>query len=172
MDDVERYLQFVVKVAGERPGYVYNSMEHYVLTHGQLFERRPLPRRYKRMPMGHCFRNAFMLASDHRDELRYVEGYALSVIPMHHAWCVDGFGIVVDPTWEDDHGEDYHGVIFDFATVKKAMLGSGSVLNDFKRDHPLLKGRPVDDDIRRDCRQRVQGRSTRGAGTHRAKRTR
>lgn len=53
-----------------------------------------------------CFRNAFRLAAE-RPELDYVEGYGVShgflSMPERHAWCVDAYGRVFDPTptWAD-----------------------------------------------------------------------
>src|SRR4051812_17605590 len=49
-----------------------------------------------------CFANAQLLMKQ-RESLLYCEGYALSVatgVTMHHGWCLDADGRVLDPTWE------------------------------------------------------------------------
>lgn len=61
------------------------------------------------MMRGHCFQNAFELASAQPDELLYVEGFATTGRWVHyHAWCIDQEGSVVDPTWRWSHGNDCH----------------------------------------------------------------
>lgn len=61
-----------------------------------------------------CYRNAFTLAADFPD-LVYCEGFVQpeGLIPIHHAWCVDAKGMVVDTTW-NACGVDYFGVALDF----------------------------------------------------------
>lgn len=72
-----------------------------------------------------CFVNARYLAARRRLRLRYSEGYAVSVIPVAHAWCVDEAGRVVDPTWSEEYAPDYFGVVLDLATVRRATRGTG-----------------------------------------------
>lgn len=67
-----------------------------------------------------CFRNAALYALDNR--LRYVEGYATYIIPVHHAWCVDALGRVCEVTWKT-LGSDYFGVAF-----KPGLVTRGAVL--------------------------------------------
>lgn len=71
-----------------------------------------------------CFRNAAMYAIDHK--LRYVEGYAVSIIPVHHAWCADKDDNVIEVTW-DKVGTGYFGVEFPPMKVTK-----GSVLFNYR----------------------------------------
>lgn len=59
-------------------------------------------------PMGECYKNAHLLSLSMG--WTYCEGWAMSVIPMKHAWCVNDKQEVVDPTWTD--GTDYCGVGF------------------------------------------------------------
>lgn len=57
-----------------------------------------------------CFYNASIRAMRHG--LRYVEGYATSIIPVHHAWVLDASGKVLEVTW-DKPGSAYFGIEFD-----------------------------------------------------------
>lgn len=66
-----------------------------------------------------CFRNAAMFAFEHC--LPYVEGYATSIIPVHHAWCLDHDGRVLEVTWKT-LGTDYFGVRFDPRLVYKGSV--------------------------------------------------
>lgn len=65
-----------------------------------------------------CFYNAAnlimadLLAPRSRG-LFYVEGYAFTPrlsMPIHHAWCVDRDGNVLDPTWRDPEACAYFGI--------------------------------------------------------------
>lgn len=59
-----------------------------------------------------CFYNCQRLAS--YSGYRYFEGYALGIIPVHHAWLVDGKDRIIDPTWilkeEEEESADYFGI--------------------------------------------------------------
>ena len=66
--------------------------------------------------IGDCHFNAMQMALQHG--WLYAEGWAVfseGLHPQEHAWCVDGKGSVIDPTWANGH--DYFGVVFelDFA---------------------------------------------------------
>jgi hypothetical protein len=54
-----------------------------------------------------CFWNARRAAK--RNGWTYYEGYAVSIIPMLHGWCVDQEGRVREVTW-DELGAAYFGV--------------------------------------------------------------
>lgn len=73
---------------------------------------------------GACYANAQYLAS-RRKGLRYAEGYATSVIPVEHAWCVDAQGRVIDPTWDEKHQPDYFGIAFDSEHVRRIRQVTG-----------------------------------------------
>lgn len=127
---------------GRQQGWRYSSMEEYVIENGQPFIFQPLPAIYvsHKGRWKECFANAFRLAMA-RDELRYAEGYAMrdGSFGMHHAWCVDAQGRVVDPTW--DFPADYYGVIYDLAYVGKVVSKKGvfGVIDNWTEDYPLLR---------------------------------
>ena len=58
-----------------------------------------------------CYYNAGMLALEN-PELAYVEGFGLrpGLIPVHHAWCLDPDGRVVETTWPFDEAAEYWGI--------------------------------------------------------------
>lgn len=78
------------------------------------------------LPRKQCFKNAFVLASSNPGGLAYVEGLALtSGIPLHHAWCVDPDGNVIEPTWPD-LGQAYFGVALDIDAMRAHVLAKGT----------------------------------------------
>ncbi len=86
-----------------------------------------------------------------RHNLTYVEGYAVSgssdsLYAIHHAWCIDDRGFVLDRTWSG--GTDYLGVPFKLTFLaayllrhppfRPAALGKG-LINDWPAHWPLLR---------------------------------
>lgn len=162
-EHIKGYLHVHVRVAtGElngrdismrRAGYHYANIEDFVLQHGTVFDRwSPRQDRYMAGTPRYCFDNAYRATYRSRGKLTYVEGYALgSVMPVHHAWCVDEDGGIVDPTWCGDkkpeglwdnpeRGEAYLGVPFDLATVRAARSKDNcSVLDQWHNHWPLLR---------------------------------
>ena len=70
-----------------------------------------------------CFMNAFRLMNN--KGYTYVEGIAMpanTLFPVHHAWCVDEFNHVIDPTWID--GAAYFGVHLNKSFVYQRALRS------------------------------------------------
>jgi hypothetical protein len=107
------------KRIGANPGSW--MIQRYILAKGQSFRARPLPIKYPAMIPKACFQNARRLAGRYRS-LRYVEGFAttnhMPGWPIHHGWCIDRTGGVVDPTWTD--GSAYYGVIFSKVMIARA----------------------------------------------------
>ena len=98
------------------------SLERVVRHHGQSFipPTSPLPKEISRGKVGLCFMNAYYACVYH-DGLVYVEGFAVSVIPTRHAWCLDRDGNVIEVTWNPP-GLEYFGVVFDLHFVEEVML--------------------------------------------------
>jgi hypothetical protein len=112
--EVERWQ----KLGGRAP------LAQFVLRNGKVHAPAPLPAGFKRMTKRECFKNATDLATDRRG-LTYVEGLAVScVMPIliHHAWCIDEAGNVVDPTWDEPENCLYMGVEFDLQTLVEKTL--------------------------------------------------
>lgn len=124
------------------------SAESFMLRHGREWPvgtpDAKISRRVKVNPQ-QCFDNAFKLAKDSRGTLRYVEGYACGVLPIHHAWCVDANGVVADLTsdrfWTGPKGHDYFGVVFnlDFVAAYRSSRCQSMFWN-FSRNWALENG--------------------------------
>jgi hypothetical protein len=102
------------------------NFPRWLLRFGEEFEGRALPRGFERGEPKMCFRNAYQLAGP-GSGLTYVEGFAfrswLPVLPIHHAWCVDEDGRVVESTFEDPVPEDrYFGIRLPFSLVAEVAL--------------------------------------------------
>lgn len=123
------------------PGMAYWSVEDYILKEGRFFAPQPLPEGYMQRPMKACFYNSYRLAACANGALRFCEGYASgSLIPVHHAWCVDREDRVVDPTW-DEPGTAYLGVILDLDQVRDVAKRHDqfSVIDNWMDRWPLLR---------------------------------
>lgn len=118
------------------------SPEEFVLTYG--FKMGPtvdLGMRPQGIPK-QCFRNAALLMMQ-ESTLIYCEGFALSAIPVQHAWCCDTEGRVYDTTWLDDRHKtaEYIGVPFDDDFILNWIERNeqyGSVIDDWQNRWPLL----------------------------------
>jgi hypothetical protein len=126
---VEQMLEFhrgfkgAGKILGD-PSPVYE----FLLLHGQEFQGTKWTkfrgRGYRKMTPRQCFLNAWMMSLIF-NELTYYEGFAYSgLITVHHAWCIDSEGLVVDPTWRAKNYKlpeiewEYFGVGFDSHKLK------------------------------------------------------
>lgn len=109
------------------------TMASFYLRNGRRFWLDPKSAPGNRGVPNACYANAAALAENCRD-LRYCEGFALrpGLVPVHHAWCIDVTGAVVDPTWRHVAGTDYFGVVFrrDFVTRVLAENGGAGILVD------------------------------------------
>jgi hypothetical protein len=160
------------------PDVAYHGIEDFFLRHGRFYRSEPLTaaekdylRRILRLsgrkyPVKQCFYNSQMLLlitatwMDPEDgmDLRYVEGYAVGLIPIHHGWLTLN-GKVIDPTLRlrelpttgplakrvkgtFPETAAYFGVPFRTEEVRASVLErgeGGSLLMDPKRDFPFLR---------------------------------
>lgn len=116
----------------------------YVVRHGTSFPYRSLPSHIPRMELKECFSNSLELIQSF-PELIYCEGYASCVVPIHHAWCIDSDGYVVDPTWLEESAvnAEYIGVPMDTDFVINYVCNRGyyGVLDDWQNRFPILSGK-------------------------------
>jgi hypothetical protein len=62
------------------------------------------------------------------------------MLPCEHAWCIDAEDRVLDPTWENGHGQVYLGVVVDLAAVRAVRRrGTTSALFDWFGRYPLCR---------------------------------
>lgn len=120
MLEAHRFFNEQDKVTWRDPTPVYE----FVLANGQEWNGTTWTkfrgRGYHKMRLRQCFQNAFTMSLI-RPELTYYEGFAWAgLITVHHAWCVDDQGLVVDPTWRKSAQRDlpeteweYFGIGFD-----------------------------------------------------------
>lgn len=136
------YLHQVATLASDREDWRYASYEELVLDYGTLYTEARVE---VSGPIKECFTNAWHAAMD--NGWLYVEGYANSIIPVAHAWCIDDEGVVVETTWEQA-GSEYYGVALDPRWVGKVAAETGywSVFgNDWMRKCVLLReGIPIE----------------------------
>ena len=126
--------------------FVYSCVEDFLLKHGTFFQIDGLPATIRPMRLGECYENAWRV-SNRSKAYHYVEGVALGVIPLSHAWLVDRDGHAYDPTWaglDSGPGTSYFGVELNLDEVRLSRRhGSKSLLEDFRRDFPALTGAEV-----------------------------
>lgn len=125
LDYVERFHEIL---AGNRQQLAYNGLSEIVRAHGRSFGPVGWGRAHPGLRRGdshNCFPNSYRLATDHPDQLVYVEGLAYTgLVPVHHAWAVTHSGEVVDPTWDETEMDtlpveqwEYVGIPFSFRFV-------------------------------------------------------
>jgi hypothetical protein len=129
-------------------GWLWSSPAALITDRGLWWQGSSLPRGIHYSRRRACFYNALMLALDHPDFL-YVEGYAYQpgLIPVHHGWCIDPGGAVVDTTWRPRDNADvtkwvYFGVPIHTRFAADVMIEQPSyfgVLHDSLADYPLLR---------------------------------
>ena len=117
----------------------------FVLEHGRAFQQVGdiAPYLPTEQTIKQCFRNAWHLSMKH-PELVYCEGYALSMIPVLHAWCWDPVtDTVLDPTWTGDRqGVAYIGVPFRLSYVTETIKKRGyfGVIDNPEDKFALVRG--------------------------------
>lgn len=143
MNDTVKFLQSTVTLMAETKVNIngYRCLQEFVLKHGIECTAAPLPEGVKRGRVKLCYMNATKLALK-RPDLVYVEGFAVGVIPVMHAWCVTPDGTVIDPTW--DTGRDYFGVPIKTGYLRRAIVKSGfyGLIDNYQNEWPLLREPP------------------------------
>jgi hypothetical protein len=113
-----------------------DSVEGFLLPFGEEFSDAYLPDHLEVMEPRMCFMNCFELAGM-MDDLTYCEGFVLLAslpIPIHHAWCVDEEGRVVEPTITEALEElTFFGVRLPFGAVNEVVEDTETYSVLFKR---------------------------------------
>ena len=121
------YIDNILKLS-EGHNMVGTDVYQKLRDEGSFFEPvAPLPEGFRKLPRGMCFQNAAHLAHDNPNTLSYVEGFAHSIIPIHHAWVTNEAGIAIDPTWnarktKESRGKAYYGVIVPTQTMRDRLV--------------------------------------------------
>lgn len=148
LNNVEQYLLATTELligSGVSKVGNYHSIMEFVYKNGQHFHRiGKRPRTLRKGRNHYCFANATRLALDWPDHLVYCEGYALGIIPVHHAWCVTRRGTVIDPTWNDANQHQYYGVPINVSYLRESIRKYGvyGVIDLWKEGFPILKEKP------------------------------
>jgi hypothetical protein len=166
---IQEYLQMHVNVMeqmgkGKMPeGFSYMSQYHFIMQHGKFYQPQELKshealiikKALKRIGFvpkkKECFYNAQMLAlTDNSNQIKYCEGFALTIIPTNHAW-IEINGKVVDPTWDVDgkmilgtfpDDKSYFGFNMSKSDIRDKQFKTGmacSFLDDYHDNFQLLK---------------------------------
>lgn len=95
----------------------------FYLLLGRAFAPAALPRGTRAGPLGQCYANAGRAALED-SSLIYCEGFALreGLIPMHHAWCLNSRGEVLDLTWPFSAGNEYLGVALQTSVLRDHVM--------------------------------------------------
>lgn len=146
MSEITRHLEQMIGIySGVNSGL---SIEEFVLTNGRAYKAAERPTGIRQGVMRQCFKNATELHLKCSKRYSYCEGYALNIIPVLHAWCVDQDGNVVDPTWPDQQDCQYYGVEIPRQYLVRTMIETEhyGILDNYKEGFPLMSGRHRLDD--------------------------
>ncbi len=135
MSSLLAYLELVASFKLGPEDFKYRSYEGLVLAEGRYWIEARVE---NHGPYKECYNNAFYAAT--KNNWQYVEGYATSIIPVGHAWCLDGDDIV-ETTW-DTPGDEYWGIVFPLDYVSEITLETGrwGILgSDYLNNFTLLK---------------------------------
>jgi hypothetical protein len=150
-EDLQQFLLNYIEVTRQMPKspkWIFACLQDMVLQHGIWYEARRKPAGIIWGEWQMCFRNAFRLV-DENPELTYVEGYALGVLSVHHAWAITPDGKVIDNTWRDRGKSSiplkeraYIGIPLKMGYVRRIVdeTGTFGALDAWELDWPLLTG--------------------------------
>jgi hypothetical protein len=138
--EIKKYLKSVDEIS--KKNGVKQTIHGFVLENGKEFKPIDLPVEFQHCigKPKECFLNAYQMAL--ASGYSYVEGYAIGVIPVLHAWVTEGHH-AIDPTWED--GKGYIGVTFGINYVEHVIFKRKAygVLDCLEIGFPLLTGEHV-----------------------------
>lgn len=130
----------------------YLSMSDFLLQHGRNFEPAPLPDDVKKGRAKECYCNAANIVIDEPERFIYCEGYAVGVIPVMHAFCIDVEGRVVDPTWYGKSergrtptlGTEYFGIAIKKDYLVKTLIKNEryGVIDQWQAEWPIMRDDP------------------------------
>lgn len=150
MSDLTRYLETIAGFCAglpEKEGYHSRNPADFVLRHGCIMpDILPVPKR-RLLKIKQCFYNASMLALREQKRFIYCEGFATSIIPVAHAWCIakhNGTWMVWDNTWRKP-GAEYYGVAITAEYLKHALLENKhyGVIDAYHTNWPMLRSDPA-----------------------------
>ena len=136
-DGIKAYLNGMIKMREQfnmhMKEHQFASFEELILGKGRQMHN---PKFIKGGAMKECFKNSYNLMQ--KKGYTYCEGYAMGIIPVLHAWCLDKKGNVVDPTWKD--GTEYYGIPFKTeyvleTAIKREYYG---IIDNWQDRWPLL----------------------------------
>lgn len=103
-----------------------SMMERFILRNGKPGISMPRPKKIEKQQDKHCFSNtANWILSRKGKGWTYVEGYALRPMLgmlMHHAWCENDKGHVLDLTWREPEHCQYYGVRFTNEELRQELI--------------------------------------------------
>lgn len=120
----------------------YRSIMDFVARNGRSFEpTNTLPNNVRRGIPRQCFANAARLVM-RRPGFIYCEGYGLTLIPVMHAWVIDGNGRVIDPTWTGQTiASEYFGIAIctDFLRRTLAEQKHFGLIDAWESGYPMIE---------------------------------
>jgi hypothetical protein len=121
MSDMIDYLKSMKRLTAQMKA---PCIEGVVLDNGHPFASPAVarPEGVKKGENKMCFMNSYNLAIE--NNFGYVEGFAVCTVcplPLHHAWCIDRQGGVIETTWADA-GLDYFGIPLEFSFIHEVLF--------------------------------------------------
>jgi hypothetical protein len=100
-------------------------LSRFVLRHGKIMAGDRRPRGIRKRRNKECFKNTAEAVLYGWNDYQYYEGLVLTrIVPLliHHAWCVDSMGLVVDLTWLHPEECTYMGVHIPKEELREEIL--------------------------------------------------
>jgi len=134
---LRRHTEWLASLRPTLPTGWHHSPAGFLLQYGKAYNLKLTPaRKYRRGQLKECYWNCRSLVRRH-PELTYVEGTAVNIIPVSHAWCVDRDGAVIEATWREA-GLAYHGVELQRDYVLNET-NEPPFIDNYLTEYPLMK---------------------------------